>query len=156
MPQIFDIESPQDLFDLVERRFKLYCEAVDKSPEDILFVIMIVNHLREWIAPDYNPRNGNWQKADSPEKYFSQKVYKDINFDVIRNLCNGTKHANKAPNTSIEYEPNIFAWKSVFAVRHIFRGVPLSYLVDGQPIESYVKPVMEMYREWFYRSVDSS
>jgi|ERR1700730_3945365 hypothetical protein len=156
-PKIFDIESPEELLDLVEHKFKLYCEAAVKAPEDILFIIMIVNHLREWIAPGYKPKkDGTWPNADSPEKCFSQKVFKDTNFEVIRNLCNGTKHAKKMKNTGTKYEPNLFAWPNLFAVRNIFMGVPTSYLVDGQPIENYVKPILDMYLEWFRKSTDSS
>jgi hypothetical protein len=39
---------------VVERRFKDYCDDPEKRTEDIIVVIMIVNHLREWIAPGFN------------------------------------------------------------------------------------------------------
>jgi hypothetical protein len=54
MSQTFDIDNAKDLFDVVERRFKDYCDDPEKRTEDIIVVIMIVNHLREWIAPGFN------------------------------------------------------------------------------------------------------
>jgi hypothetical protein len=43
MPQIFDIENAQDLFDLVENRFQRYCDSTEKSTDDILSIIMMIN-----------------------------------------------------------------------------------------------------------------
>jgi len=154
--KFFDIDSARDLFDVAEQRFARYCTDSTKSAEDLILIIMIVNHLREWIAPGFNKeyeqncKTWIWPAANSEAEKFSRKIYEHTNFDLIRKLCNGTKHAKTVKKTETQYEQNIFAWPNLFAVKNIFRGVPISYLVDGQPIENYVKPIMDMYRAWFY------
>jgi len=148
---VFDIESAKELFDIVENRFSQYCGEREKSTEDILSIIMMVNHLREWIAPGYNPYGGGkWPPADTPEKQFSRRVYEDPNFALIRQVCNGTKHATSVA-TDTTFDPHMFAWKSLFKVRNIFKGVPISHLVDGEPIENRISAVMKIYRGWFQK-----
>ena len=150
MPQIFDIENAKDLFDVVEKRFKDYCGDPEKRTEDIIFIIMIVNHLREWIAPEFGPTSKDkCPDAKTDAEKFSRKLYDDTKFTVIRELCNGTKHAKKSPATTMEYETNILKWSNLLAVKNIFKGVPYSHLVDGQPIETFIAPIVELYRAWF-------
>jgi hypothetical protein len=152
----FDIESAKDLFDVAEQRFERYCAGSTKSAEDLILIIMIVNHLREWIAPgfgkkyDKKSKTWTWPVANSEAKKFSRKVYEHANFDLIRKLCNGTKHAKTVNKADTQYEENIFAWPNLFAVKNIFRGVPVSHSVDGKPVDALISPIMEMYRDWFH------
>jgi hypothetical protein len=156
MAKFFDIESPKDLFDVAEQRFKRYCADSTKSADDLILIIMMVNHLREWIAPgfkkkcDKKSKTLTWPVAHSEAQKFSRKIYEHTNFDLIRQLCNGTKHADTVQKAKTQYEENIFAWPNLLAVRNIFRGVPVSHSVDGKPIEALISPIMEIYRDWFY------
>ena len=45
--------AAKDLFDIVEQKFGRYRSDSTKSAEDLILIIMIVNHLREWIAPGF-------------------------------------------------------------------------------------------------------
>jgi len=154
--EFFDIENAKDLFDVVEQRFKCYRSDSTKSAEDLILIIMIVNHLREWIAPDFkktydkNSKTWTWPVANSEAEKFSRKIYEHSDFDLIRKLCNGTKHAKTVKKAETQYEENIFAWPNLLAVKNIFRGVPVSHSVDGKPIDALISPIMEMYRGWFY------
>jgi hypothetical protein len=143
---LFDITGARDLFALLEQRFDHYCADPEKSTEDILLIIMVANHLREWIAPGFDPRR---DAADSPDKKLSKQVYEHPHFNLIRQLCNGAKHLARMPPTSTEYETNVLAWRDVLAVKDVFAGVPSGHLVDGQRVEQIIGPVMHMYREWF-------
>jgi hypothetical protein len=149
MPRIFDIENAQHLFDIVEHRFRCYRTNNEKSTEDIIAIIMILNHLREWIAPKYEPQASEWPPANSRAKQVSRHVYEHPSFAVIRELCNGTKHAKIMKSTSTEYDTNILASRDVVALRDIFRGVPVCHSVDGLPIEQHIELVMELYRKFF-------
>jgi hypothetical protein len=83
----------------------------------------------------------------------ARNFYEHTNFDVIRRLCNGTKHAKPVKKAKTQYEENIFAWSNLLAVKNIFRGVPVSHSVDGKPVETLIQPLMDMYRDWFYPNV---
>jgi hypothetical protein len=149
MPKIFDIEHAQHLFELVESRFQRYRDDDEKATEDVLSVLMMVNHLREWIAPNYNPERGIWPSTHSPAEQFSRRVYEHADFAVIRGLCNGTKHAKTIKGTATKYDPYLSRWPKISSVKSLIRGVPISHSVDGRPIEDHIEPVMALYREWF-------
>lgn len=112
-------------------------------------IIMFVNHLCEWIAPGYQPKDGKWALADTPAKKLSKSVYDNPSFSIVRELCNGTKHAKLSISATVKYEPNMLAWENLLAVKNIFRGAPTGHLVDGKPIETHIELIMKMYREWF-------
>ena len=150
MPSFFEIETARDLFNVLEMKLNAYCGRPQKDAEDILLILMICNHLREWIAPKYHPdQNHNWPPAKTPAQKLSKAVYDHPDFSIIRNLCNGTKHASKTKRTDINYEQNMFAWANLLAVKNLLKGVPTAHIVDGKPIEDIVKPVVAMYENWF-------
>jgi hypothetical protein len=150
MTRIFDIETPEDVFDILDKKFKNYCAATAKSPEDILLILMLTNLLGEWIAPKYNPKNNKWPTPRSPEQVFSKQIFEHSNFATIRHLCNGSKHATRRDlKTTIEYEENVFAWSDVHKVRDVHKGEVIGYMVDGVPVENIVEPVIAKYAEWF-------
>jgi hypothetical protein len=149
MPNIFDIEHAQHLFELLERRFDRYRNSTEKDTEDAILIIMVANHLREWIAPGYNCRNSKWPKAKSPAQKLSRRVYELPQFATIRALCNGTKHAKTKMVTDTKFETDVFAWSDFFKPKDFFEGVPIAHMVDDQPLESLIEPVMAFYRQWF-------
>jgi hypothetical protein len=153
-PRIFDIDGANELFSILDERFKQYCADTEKNTEDLIFIVMMATHLREWIAPKYGPKNGIWPVANSPAKEFSRKVYDQPNFSIIRQLCNGAKHAKSISSTGTRFEPNVWAWKNVWAIRNVWAGPPICHLVDDQPIESVLQPIMDLYRGWFKQARD--
>lgn len=154
MPKVFDIESARDLFNMIEHRFKKYSSDPEKATEDILFVLMVASHLREWIAPGYDPKNGRWPKPTDHAQDFSRKIYEDENFAVIREICNGTKHARKIRATNTVYDENILGWSDFLAVKDFLKGNPVCHVVGGRPVETFIEPVIEMYRKWFDDSTE--
>jgi hypothetical protein len=150
MTQIFDIEKAEDLFGVLENEFRSYCGHSAKSAEDILLILMLTNHLREWIAPGYKRKKDRWPAPKTPEQTFSKDIFEHPNFAIIRDLCNGTKHAIKKDlGTTTKYEENMHAWSDLHKVRDMHKGQAISYLVDGEPIERIIEPVVAKYREWF-------
>lgn len=144
------LKRARELFNVLKAKFSAYCGRPQKDGEDILLILMICNHLREWIAPKYHPNNGGtWPPAKTPAHIFSKSVFEHPKFSTIRNLCNGTKHASKTTGTEINYEPNMFAWANLLSVKNLLKGVPTAHIVDGQPIEDIVTPVIAKYEEWF-------
>lgn len=150
MSRFFDIETAMDAFSILEYKFKEYCRDTAKSAEDILLILMLANHLRERIAPNFNPKRGKWPPVRTPEQRFSKKIYEHPNFAAIRQLCNGSKHATRGTlRTDTKYERNMHAWTSFHKVTNMHKGLPISDLVDGEPIERIIEPVIERYRHWF-------
>jgi hypothetical protein len=51
---VFDIETPEQFFHSICSRYRKYQQPVKeggRTTEDLLYVIMGLHHLREWIAP---------------------------------------------------------------------------------------------------------
>jgi hypothetical protein len=157
MAQVFDISDATQFFGAIERCFQRYQSSREKSTEDLLFVVMGLNHLREWIAPEYKPKcgpdpnvDGSWPLTDTPEKEFSREVYRNDNHKIIRKVCNGTKHAKRISHTTAtEHERNVLAWSDFLAVADVYKGPPIAHLVDGYPVERYIEPLIALYRTWF-------
>jgi hypothetical protein len=153
IPHIFDIGSAHDLFKLAEQHFMAYRDKPVKTTGDVILIVMIVNHLREWIAPKFEPTrqlpNGKlkWPTADTPEKRFSQKIYQNADFAVVRQLCNGTKHSKVMPSTKSHPLELVGSSPDVKVV--ITGGVASGHLVDGRPFEDVIGPLMSEYRSWF-------
>ena len=51
---IFDLNTPQEFFNSICRILNRYKSSHAKDIEDLLYVLMGLNHLREWIAPHYD------------------------------------------------------------------------------------------------------
>ncbi len=148
MARIFDIDGPRELFAMLDHRFRDYCDDDEKADEDVVAIVVWVNHLREWIAPGYEPKKKNgqcvWPKADTPEKLLSQEVYDHPSFKVVLDICNALKHHDGAllrivTETKYENEEP---------------GIPSAHLVNGRPFEDYIEPVMAIYRRWFAQTTD--
>lgn len=156
---IFDIGDSQEFLASIERRYEAYNRGRCKSTEDLLFIIMGLCHLREWIAPDFNPKwtaSGlQWGACDSDEKSFSREVYLLESFDKIRRLCNATKHFElkhgKQPHTQVAFDSLIDDWPDIDSVASFDSGPPTCHKVDGTPVDAFIDEVLQKYRTWFDR-----
>lgn len=142
---VFDIGDARQFFDSIERCYSYYQSQEVKSTEALLYIIMGLNHLREWIAPGYDSRH----TPKAPEERFSKTIYDDAGHAVIRRLCNATKHSDRPINTSTDHEANVLAWPDFLGVADFFKGPPIAHFVEGQPIEAYIESVLALYRSWF-------
>lgn len=154
--KIFDIDTADELFAMLRERFDQYCYDPEKSTEDAIFIVLIANHLREWIAPGYGPKGKKWPVAKTEAQKFSQRVYSDKNFEVVRAIANGTKHLRTGPKTSVSYtghsghqpEQDV-AIIGHIAGRPILKGIPEGHYADGTNLKDIIAPVVALYREWF-------
>ncbi|MCG2813259.1 MAG: hypothetical protein L6245_01120, partial [Thermodesulfovibrionales bacterium] len=120
---IFDIYSPEEFFYSINNAWKNYRRDKQKSVEILLYVIMGLNHLREWIAPGYNPKckSGNkcWETPSTDAERFSKAIYNNASFKIIRSLCNRTKHLKQMKaNTSSNHDVPFDDWSDIDAVRN--------------------------------------
>jgi hypothetical protein len=150
---IFDIKTSKDLFFHINRTMKDYCDENEKDAIKLLFLIMALNHLREWIAPGYKKdRGGNWPLADTPEKQFSKNIYDNCpEFDTIRKLCNKSKHINLDPRTGSMHTLTIDDWTGkIDDIADFDNGPATDYFVDGGNVIDIINTVINFYKtEWF-------
>jgi hypothetical protein len=148
---IFDINNAKGLFFLINRTMKDYCSKKEKDAVKLLFLIMALNHLREWIEPGYNKKDGKWPVANTLKKQFSKKVYMLPEFGTIRKLSNNTKHIiSKPPNTDSEHGLPIDEWDDFDSVASFDNGPAIHYLVDGVNVINILDTVINFYKtEWF-------
>ena len=72
---VFDFGDAKAFFESIERTYNRYRQGPVKSTEDLLYVVMGLNHLREWISPGFNKgKNGKWPKVKNEEQKFSKKI----------------------------------------------------------------------------------
>jgi hypothetical protein len=142
---IFDVGDGRQFFESIERCYAFYQSQEVKSTEALLYIIMGLNHLREWIAPGYKAKD----EPKTPEERFSRMIYDHPDHAAIRMLCNATKHSTKRVNTSTDHEANVLAWPDFLGVADIFKGPPVAHFLDGRSIEVRIGPVLTLYRSWY-------
>ena len=147
---VFDFGDAKAFFDSIERAYNRYQQGPAKSTEELLYVIMGLNHLREWISPDFNPgKNRKWPDAKNIEQKLSKKIYEDDNYTIIRSLCNSTKHARYDIETDTQFGLTMDEWPDLDAVANFDLGPPKGHCVNGKPIDQIIDPVVDLYSEWF-------
>jgi len=144
---IFDIYSPEEFFYSINNAWENYKRSKQKSVEILLYVIMGLNHLREWIASGYDPKK---TPTNDEEKFF-QSIFNKASFKVINSLCNKTKHLQRMKeNTSSEHNVPFDEWSDIDAVRNWDKGPASDYFVDGINIIEIINEIIGFYRmEWF-------
>jgi len=154
---IFDIYSSEELFYSINIVWKKYKRDKQKSVETLLYVIMGLNHLREWIAPHYKPQKNKcgilcWKTPANDAERFSKTIYENASFETIRRLCNKTKHLGKKRKvtTSSDHDVPFDEWSDIDAVRNWDKAPASAYFVDGINIIHIVDKVINFYQtKWF-------
>jgi hypothetical protein len=147
---LFDIESPDQLFKLLKLVARRFTTAPAKCPEDMLLLVFGLTHLREWIAPDYSPREKPVPVTRS-EKFY-QAIFNLEEFKVLQGLCNRSKHmcATDSAMGTLHGGP-IDDWPDVDSVSVFAHGPPRGYFVDGQDMDDIVQTVIKFYEDhWFH------
>lgn len=144
---IFDLNTPEEFFQSICRILERYKISTAKNIEDLLYVLMGLNHLREWIAPGYDWKN----PPKSPNEEFFQSIYKTSEFKTVNALCNRTKHLIPIrEEISSEHDLKIDDWPEIDSVRNFDLGPALNYLIDGKNITNVLDGLVEYYNEnWF-------
>ena len=148
---MFDIKSARDLFAMLRFRFEEYSSEVEKSTEDAIAIVLIANHLREWIAPHYNPSpNNKWRDAKTDAERFSRRVFENDDFAIVRALANGTKHLKASSRTGTKYSRTV---KDLHlgdvGGQPIMKGIPAAHFVNDRLLETVIGPVVKLYADWF-------
>jgi hypothetical protein len=144
--KIFNLNS-KDLFFYIQVSMKKYKNSKAKNIEQLFFIIMSLNHIREWIAPGYK----HTYKPINVEQEFYNDIYELQEFKTIQDLCNGIKHLGSSKNTEAQYGLKIDDWDAMFDdVKSFDDGPPSKFTVDGMDIENVLDKVIDFYsREWF-------
>jgi len=150
----YDIESAKQLFGLLQATARNFSSSRGKSTKDLLFLVFGLTHLREWIAPGYDPKN----PPISPEERFFQDIFGLDEFNILRGLCNRSKHMSAdVEATGALYGAKIDDWPDVDAVTNFDRGAPLAYFVDGRDVEEVIPVVIKFYEDnWFNKARSGS
>ena len=147
---VFDFGNAKEFFASIERVNNRYRRGPAKSTEDLLYVIMGLNHLREWISPGYNPgRNRKWPTARNKSQEFSRIIYENQYFTIICSLCSLTKHVRQEIEADAQFGLSIHEWPDVPAVAYFRLGPPKGHCVNVRQIEVIIDPIIDMYNEWF-------
>lgn len=148
----YDIESAEQLFNLLKVVARNFTSVRGKRTQDLLFLVFGLTHLREWIAPDYDPKN----PAVTSEELFYQRIFELQEFNVLRSLCNRSKHMSSSRTAmGTLYGSKVDDWPDVDSVMNVDRGSPTAYFVDGHDVEDVIRAVIRFYDEqWFQKGGD--
>lgn len=150
---MFDINTAEDLFFHIREALKSFSGNRGKNVRELLFLVMALNHLREWIAPGYKrDHKGVWPITNGKNEEFFLDIWKLPEFKTINKLCNGTKHCivKNPKTTDVEYGLPIDEWSDIDGVQDFDSGQPQRFEVDGVNVETVMKTVQEYYsKNWF-------
>ena len=149
--QFFDINSDETFFLSLQRATsKLQTQKV-KETADVLYLLMGVNHLRDWIAPNFKAKT---QSPITPEQHFYVAIYQLPEFKIVNALCNRSKHMNDTEySLKAIYGEMIDDYPEIDSVFGFDNGPPTSYMVDGRNLFEIVNVVLlYYYSEWYKKS----
>ncbi|MFN4312415.1 MAG: hypothetical protein ACK4FK_17665 [Ferrovibrio sp.] len=149
MTGVFDFSDAKDFYNSIRNSYLRYQKGPTRATEDLLYVVMGLNHLREWIAPDFDSNSKHWSIPRNAEQIFSKKIFSHPAHAVIRQLCNHTKHSNRTMNTYTEHGAPIDDWPDFDAVQSTDLGPPINHFVDGKPISEFIETLIAEYETWF-------
>lgn len=143
----FDLYDTEALFGLLRSVANSFTSSPAKRVQDLLFLVFGLTHLREWIAPGYDPQHA----VTTPAQQFFQHIYELREFKILQHLCNRSKHMVPAKTVmGALYESKIDDWPDVDAVRDFDRGFPTTYSVDDQDVLEVIQAVIAFYdKHWF-------
>jgi len=147
-PGIFDINSDEAFFRSLQRAsLKLQSNKV-KETAKLLYLLMGVNHLRDWIAPGFN-----WKVGEplTPGQHFGVAIFNLPEFKVVNAVCNRSKHMGclRYP-LEIEYGTMIDEYPEIDSIFDFDNGPPTGYSVDGRDLLDIVDVALGYYETHWY------
>ena len=125
----YDIESAEQLFGLLKMALDTFASDRGKRTQDLLFLVFGLTHLREWIAPEYDSK----RVRRMPEDEFYEEIFRLEEFNILRLLCNRSKHMSASVGVmGALYESKISDWSDIDSLSNFDRGAPIAYSVDEQ------------------------
>lgn len=147
---IFDIHSDEAFFNSLQRIVsKLRLNKV-KNTDELLYLLMGVNHLRDWIAPGFNWKDGVPLKI---EEHFGVAIFDIAEFKVVNDLCNRSKHMKHLEcRFETEYGVQFDDYPEIDSVHDFDNGPPVNYYVDGRNLLDIIEVVLCYYdSNWYCR-----
>ncbi len=141
----FDIVSPEGFLTDLVVSYRKYKISKVKPTRDLLYIVMGLNHLREWIAPGFK---GGRSTPNSAEEFFSEKVFQSREHQAIRAVCNASKHFTGKVGTSVDYGANIDDWPDFDSVQSVDDGPPTAHYIDNRPVEVLIEPLITLYESY--------
>jgi hypothetical protein len=144
----FNIESADQLFDLLKIVANRLMTASEKRMEDLLLLVFGLTHLREWIALNYA---GKKRKPKTPEEHFFQDIYKLDKFKQLQALCNRSKHMRATNHVmGVLHERAGGTGLDVKSASKSDGKLPAGFSVDNDDIEDVIQVVIKFYEnKWF-------
>lgn len=150
---IFDINSNEDFFHSLQRMAsKLRLDKVKKT-EELLYLLMGVNHLREWIAPGVRWFDKNFF-PQTPGEIFGVAIYSLEEFKIVNAVCNRSKHLKHIKyQLETEYGAMFDDYPEIDSVNDIDNGPPCNYYVDDRNLLDIIDVILNYYEtNWYCRS----
>lgn len=149
--QFFDINSDEAFFFSLQRAAsKLQTQKV-KETADVLYLLMGVNHLRDWIAPGFKAKN---QSPITPEQHFYVGIYSLPEFKIVNSLCNHSKHMGGIRyRLDATYGAMIDDYPEIDSVFDFDNGPVTAYSVDGRNLFDIIAVVLLYYHSEWYKKV---
>lgn len=149
LSHFYDIDSADQLFRLLKRVVHDFASARGKRTQDLLLLVFGLTHLREWIAPDYDLR----RLPKTPEDAFYEEIFKLEEFNILRLLCNRSKHMSQTVGVmGTLYESRIDDSPDIDSIGDFDQDAPIAYSVDERDIEDVIHAVMKFYEERWFRN----
>lgn len=148
--EIFDFDSDEAFFRFLRRTAsKLQSQKV-KTTSGLLYLIMGLNHLRDWIAPGFDWKNN---KPETDEQKFYVEIYENCaDFQILNNICNRSKHMAKSKyKLETRYGAKLSEWPNISSIARISNGPPTGYVVDGRDILNITNSVLNYYETNWYQ-----
>jgi hypothetical protein len=160
---LFDIRTAEAFFASAVSKFKKYQDPTKqtKSTEDLLYIIMVLAHLREWIAPGFE-FSKEAVAQDSAQQFGIDLFNTCPAFKDLKAICNATKHFNTIQTTA-SGGLNIDEWESFDDVLSFDNGPATDHFIQTKrgnlTVEFYVSDLVETviakYEEWFSQAKES-
>lgn len=144
----FYIQSAEQLFYLLKTVANTFTSSEAKRMQDLLLLVFGLTHLREWIAPGFDPK----RPPVTPGEQFFQDIYMLDEFKVLQALCNRSKHMS--PTDSVMgtlHTLTIDEWPDVDSVSDFDLGSPTAYSVDDRDVDDVIQVAIKFYEDHWFR-----
>ena len=131
------------MFNLVEATYQRYYRSASET--DFLLLIFILYHLREQIVggQKYNQIKSINSQYRTPGQHLFMDLWKLNEFQIIREICNGTKHHRIEKNISEIEEARAGIARAGNSLDSKF------YLIDGVDSRNIFTTIIFKYKDYF-------
>lgn len=143
MNEIEYFKSPKGMFDLVEATYQRYYR--NASEADFILLIFILNHLREQIVDGqkYDQIESINLEDRSPAQRLFMGLWELDEFQIIREICNGTKHHRIETNLSQVENARAGIARAGDSLDQKY------YLIDGEDSRNIFTTIITKYKDYF-------